>query len=178
MDKKSELIRFFVLLALFYGLWYLLYHFIIEPDGRLNAFLAYNIVSINAGLLEFLGYDVFIYDRVVGLLHTAGIEVIDECTATEVLGLFVGFVLAYPGSNQIRAFLIPIGLLILYLVNIFRIFALILVQNYYPDYLDVSHDYTANTVFYIVIFLLWIIWATFGEESEKSNLTISDSHVS
>lgn len=169
MENKKEIIRFLVILTIFYGLWYLFYYTVIEPGGRINAFVAYNIVSVTAGMLEFLGYEVFIYDRVVALWNTPGIEVIDECTATEVTGLFAGFIIAFPGSWQLRLFFIPIGLLVIYLVNVFRIFSLVLVQYHYPDYLDVSHDYTANTAFYIVIFLLWIIWATFGNEPNQNN---------
>ena len=164
MQNSKETIRFFVILAICYAVWYALYFWWIEPDGRLNALIAYNIVAVTAGLLELFGYTIFVFDRVVGIMFSAGVEVIDGCTATEVIGLFVGFIIAYPGTNQMRLIFIPLGLFVIYLVNVFRIFGLALVQHHFPEYMDASHDYTANTIFYIAIFGLWVLWAIYGEE--------------
>ena len=50
-----------------------------------------------------------------------GLRVADGCNGLSVLGLFAGFVLAYPGSVVRRMLFIPLGVLVIYGVNVGRL---------------------------------------------------------
>ncbi len=163
---------FLVKVSVIYVLWYIAYHVWLLPDGRLDLFVSRNIVSVTASLLQFCGYEVFAFDRVVGIGLANGLEIIDGCNGIETIGLFVGFVVAYPGSRVRRWLFIPTGILVIYLVNVLRIFFLAILQyHWYPSF-QVVHDYTFTLIFYLVVFVMWIIWALFGEpKPEKKSKT-------
>jgi exosortase/archaeosortase family protein len=55
------------------------------------------------------------------------------------------------------------GVAVIYLVNITRIVILSYTQYYWPQVFDFTHDYSTTAIFYIVIFVLWMIWANYGE---------------
>lgn len=151
-------------LLAWFGLWYLFYELWLLPDGRLDAFLSVNIVEVAAGILSFTGQDLFQANRVIGIVGTNGIIVVNGCNGLEAIGLFIGFVMSYPGDHLKRAFFIPMGILVIYLVNVFRIASLVLIQYYYPAGFDFAHDYSTSAIFYIAIFVMWVIWINFGQK--------------
>ncbi len=160
--KFREIVLFIIKALVVYAVWYALYHLWLLPDGRLDQLVSRNIVSVTAALLQLSGYDVFAFDRIVGIGLANGLEIIDGCNGIETIGLFVGFVIAYPGDSVKRWFFIPAGILIIYLTNVFRIYLLAIIQyHWYPGFHTI-HDYTFNLVFYVVVFALWIVWALRG----------------
>ena len=59
----------------------------------------------------------------------SGLRVADGCNGLSVLGLFVGFVLAHPGSVVRRMLFIPLGMLVIYGVNVGRLVTLVALQE-------------------------------------------------
>ncbi len=161
--KNGEIVLFLVKALAVYIIWYVLYHVWILPDGRLDLLVSRNIVSVTAAILQATGYEVFAFDRVIGIGLANGLEIIDGCNGIETIGLFVGFVIAYPGSNMRRWLFIPTGILVIYLVNVLRIYLLAIIQYYWYAGFQVVHDYTFNLIFYMVVFVLWVIWALYGQ---------------
>ena len=68
-----------------------------------------------------------------------------------------------PGRNQSRLYFSILGIVIIYLVNVLRIATLILMQEWAPQFFDITHDYSTTTIFYLVIFLLWMLWVRIAE---------------
>jgi exosortase/archaeosortase family protein len=145
-----------------YAAWFLLYDLWLHPDGRLDAWLSRGMAAATAGALEALGYDTFVRDRVLGLTGQIGVYVEDGCTGLTTLGLFAGFVLAFPGSWRRRAWFIPMGVAIVTLANVARIGLLAVLQRDWPGGFDAVHHFGANTFFYLVVFVLWMAWAQVG----------------
>ncbi len=143
-------------------LWYVFYEMWLLPDGRLDEFLSVNIVNVTGGILSLLGQEFFLGYRTVGLAFTDGLYIIDGCNGLEAIGLFIGFVVAYPGDNIKRALFIPMGILVIYLANVARIVILAFVQLHYPQGFEFAHDYSTSSIFYIIIFLMFIVWINFG----------------
>lgn len=169
-DGQNRVVAVFLLKALsVYVLWFLLYDLWLLPDGRLDLHISRNIVAVTGGMLQFAGFDVFTFDRIVGIGSANGLEIIDGCNGLETIGLFLGFVLAFPGDRIKRWMFIPAGILVLYLVNVIRIFVLSIVQYYWYPGFQFIHDYTFNLIFYLVVFGLWVIWAWYGDSSHKIN---------
>lgn len=74
-----------------YELWLL-------PDGRLrlDEWLSLNIIGVGAGFLEWIGYEVFTVNRILGIGEYLGIEIVNGSNGIVAMGLFLGFILAYP----------------------------------------------------------------------------------
>jgi len=138
-----------------YELWLL-------PDGSLDGWISLNIISNSAGIIQWLGYDVFIYNRIIGIYGNGGIEVVDGCNGIAAMGLFLGFILAYPGSWKKRISFSVVGIGIIYFVNIIRISVLAVTQDEWPAFFDFTHDYSTTTIFYITIFIMWMIWVNYN----------------
>lgn len=161
---KSDVGVFLIKVVGIYLLWYLLYELWLLPDGRLDEWLTTNIVSVSAGILELLGYDFYAAGRLIGIEESAGIYLVDGCSGISAIGLFVGFVIAYPGAWIPRIAFIFIGIGIIYLVNIIRIVVLSITQIRAPEIFTITHDYSTTAIFYLVIFLLWMVWANLGDD--------------
>jgi exosortase/archaeosortase family protein len=80
------------------------------------------------------------------------------CDGLVLYALLVGFVLAYPGSNQRRLWFIPVGIAALWLLNVIRIMALALNHRYSPETFDFDHHYAFNAVAYAALGGLWLLW--------------------
>jgi exosortase/archaeosortase family protein len=145
-----------------YAAWFALYDLWLHPDGRLDAVLSRAVAVATAGSLHAVGYDVFVRDRVLGLAGQTGVYVEDGCTGLTTLGLFAGFVLAFPGTWRRRAWFIPMGLAVVTLAIIARIGFLVVMQRDWPAGFDVVHEFGVSTFFYLVVFALWVLWANLG----------------
>jgi exosortase/archaeosortase family protein len=171
--QKSQLVLFFAKALGVYVLWYILYDLWILPDGRVDLWLSEHIVSLGGSMLAGLGFDVYAQGRIIGLAGTNMLEIIDGCNGIEVIGLFAGFVLAYPGRSLNRLIFIPAGILVLYLTNVVRILVLAITQLHAPG-IFTTHDST-TAIFYVVVFLMWVVWVNFGSRSwSGSNSDKSD----
>ena len=58
------------------------------------------------------------------------------------------------------------GIATIYLVNILRIATLMLMQQWAPQFFDFTHDYSTTTIFYLVIFFLWMLWVRIADGFE------------
>ena len=74
--------------------------------------------------------------------------------------------------NRACIFLV-LGIVIIYLVNVLRIATLMLMQEWAPQFFDITHDYSTTTIFYLVIFLLWMLWVRIAEGFGDSTPQIS-----
>lgn len=171
---RSDIGIFLLKVVGIYLCWYVIYELWLLPDGRLDAWLTTNIVSVSAGILQSLGYDLYATGRLIGIGESAGIYLVDGCSGIAVIGLFVGFVIAYPGEWVPRMAFIFMGIGIIYFVNVIRIVILSITQVQWPSMFDVTHDYSTTAIFYLVIFLLWVVWANLGgKESSEEGLSIN-----
>lgn len=166
---KSDIAIFLLKVFCIYLVWYMVYELWVLPNGYIDEPLSKNIASVSAGILSFLGEDVFYYGRVVGIIGTPGGEIVDGCNGIAAIGLFLGFIFAYPGSWPPRIFFSIFGIAVIYLVNVTRIVVLSYIQLYWPAAFEFTHDYSTTAIFYFVIFILWMIWANYGEPLDTSN---------
>lgn len=162
---NSPIVNFIVRALGFFTIWYLLYDLWLLPAGDLDQWLSLNIVKVGAGWLELFGFDVFAFGRVMGINGFAGVEIVDGCNGITAMGLFLGFIFAYPGDWKNKMSFSMLGLCLIYLINLFRIIILATTQANYPALFDFMHDYSTTTIFYLFIFLLWMIWVNYSDHS-------------
>jgi exosortase/archaeosortase family protein len=162
--KLSPLTVFLLKAGAVYAVWHLLYDYILLPDGRLDTFLSYSGVSIAAGVLSILGWEAESSGRIIYILGTRGVEIQNGCNGLQLLGLYAGFIIAYPGPLRKRMLLLAGGLGILFFANVFRIGGYALSNVYLPEYWDTVHTYSSYVIFYPLVLGLWYTWTVISDQ--------------
>jgi exosortase/archaeosortase family protein len=149
----------FVAACLYLG-WLLAYEGFIGPDGRLDTWLSTNIAAASAGLLRLLGFSatVAVGSPLLCMDGQPAVIVGAPCDGLVLYVLFAGFIVAFPGPLRPKLWFIPLGIVVLYLLNIVRVGALALNQHYAHRSVDFNHHYTFSFVVYACICLLWMQW--------------------
>ena len=167
MTLYKPLIRFFVYAFLIYIGWYFLYGLWLEPNGKLDSLTIDNTIFFSERILNLLGYDVHIDQRNIYIPMFGGAWVGNACNGIPLFVLFTGFVLAFPGPVSKKLLFIPMGILSIHILNIFRVVGLILIQGYAPGELDFNHTYTFTIIVYGYIFVLWMVWVNYFSKIRK-----------
>jgi exosortase/archaeosortase family protein len=157
--RRPEWIGFVLRGLVVYLGWYLLYDRWLLPQGQLDTWLSEHVAMWAGGLLKGLGQQVDVMGRTLRLPPAPGVFIENGCNGLAAMGLFMGFVVAYPGSWRRRAWFIPLGAGILLAVNLLRVTVLALVQRDAPGVFAAAHEVGAQTIFYVAVFALWIVWA-------------------
>lgn len=84
------------------------------------------------------------------------IGIADGCNGLNLFMLFIGFILAYPSTIQLKIAIGLGGIILIFGVNILRCVALGLVEINYPNFTIYAHHYIFNILTYSVVFYLWI----------------------
>lgn len=167
-DKIKPLLKSFAIKAvlLFIG-WQVLYYAVILPDGRANSWLTEQVVSGTKWGLELFGYETT-YDWVGETPEDSGryvfidgqpvVLVADACNGLELMVLFMGFLLCFPGTIKHKLWMIPLGTIMVFIVNVIREIILALNYKFFQDSFDFNHKYTYVLVVYCCVFLLWRFW--------------------
>lgn len=164
---NSRVTRFITKAVAVFLVWYVVYELWLLPDGTLDKWLSLNIIGISAGILNGLNVDVYTVNRIIGIEGFGGIEVVDGCNGISAMGLFLGFMVAYPGKWKPKLSFMLMGIGVIYLVNIFRIIALVITQAQWPSIFHFTHDYSTTGIFYLIIFVLWMVWIQLSEKESE-----------
>lgn len=161
--KQNAFIKFVVTAGFLYLILYLIYQFVVKKYTYYDQKFIGSIIQSVDLILKAIGYKTFtvLQDRdyqVIGIDGSNGVWVGSNCNAITLFSLFSVFIIAYPGKLKDKLWFIPIGVIAIHLLNILRVIALVLIANYYPEYLNFNHTYTFTFLVYSFIFLLWMIW--------------------
>lgn len=162
LATHRALVFFLLKMGAAYAVWFVVYDLWLLPDGRLDAALGEWVASATAAVLGLFAPEAVADGRTVWFREGVGVYIANGCNGLSALSLFVGFVLAYPGSAWRRAAFVPVGLALLVLTNVLRCVSLLVVSAYWPWMFDSVHGMHALFVFYVVIFALWVTWAHVG----------------
>jgi exosortase/archaeosortase family protein len=116
------------------------------------------IINASYFILDVLGYDVNVHNKIIWIGSSEGVKVINACLGWSMMALFIGFIVIYPGSRKSKYWFIPVGLVAITFANVIRITAMLLVSYHKYGLLDFYHKYVFNIILYLVIFILWIYW--------------------
>lgn len=159
---RKRIVEFFLRGLVVWLIWYLIYDHWLEPEGALDHWLCHNLVAVSRFFLRSFNFQTFTSDNIIGLAGYSGIIIIPPCNGMEAMGLFLGFVHAFPGRPWRRWIFSIAGLITIYMTNVVRIIVLVLTQRYWPALFDFTHHYSSTAIFYVVVFLLWVLWAYWG----------------
>ena len=145
-----------------YLVWFFVYQEWLAPDGRLDALLCGQIAAAGVGLLRVVGFEASIdpANSIMVLMNgQPSVLVFAACNGLVLYALFSGFVLAFPGPWQRKLWFIPLGIALIWALNIIRVAALAINQHYAQQTVDFNHHYTFSFIVYACIFGLWMLWA-------------------
>lgn len=170
--KANKFIFYFILKAIIiYVIWFLIYDLWLKKVGILDNLIIDNLVYLSVQFLEFFDYMLYVDHHKVGI-HGAYSSVIvgSGCNALELFALFAGFVLIFEGSWKNKLWFIPLGIIIIHLLNVSRILALIFSGTISKSLLQFNHKYTFTIIMYIITFVGWMIWVKyFASKTKKVN---------
>jgi exosortase family protein XrtF len=87
-------------------------------------------------------------------------RIVEGCNALSVMILFASFVIAFAKEFKKTLLFILSGLLLIHILNIFRISALSYFLYYHPEHNHLIHGVLFPLVIYGFVFMLWIVWVT------------------
>jgi exosortase/archaeosortase family protein len=116
------------------------------------------LVKSSGVLLNLIGYNTDVQGRMIRIEGTVGILLDRGCIGRNLLGLFAGFIIAYPGAIKTKLWYIPLGIMLINLINIIRISALALTLKYAPEYFNINHHAIFQYTVLILTFIMWYFW--------------------
>jgi len=109
-------------------------------------------------LLSIMGFAVEIYGKTIIIIGSYGVHLDRGCLGRNTLGLFIGFIFAFPGKFKSKIWFICLGIVVFIMLNILRISGLAITDYCCREKLDFNHHYVFKIITYSVIFLLWVWW--------------------
>jgi exosortase family protein XrtF len=98
------------------------------------------------------------------------LAVYEGCNGINVMIIFIGFLIAFGPLTKQLFWFIPIGLLIIHVMNLARITLLFWVSIYMKHYMYFMHKYFFTAILYVVVFILWVWWVRkFTSEKDAAN---------
>ena len=85
-------------------------------------------------------------------------RIVEGCNGISVIILFVSFVVAFSGSLKNTLLFVFAGSILIYILNVLRIAALIVLLYFFPKQNHLLHGVFFPLIIYGFIFVLWIIW--------------------
>ena len=122
-------------------------------------FMADHVAKVTTRMLEIMGYSISLSaDNVVRHDNNVAVHVVWACTGLKQAYIFVCIIAFYRGTLKNKLWFIPLGLLVVYLFNIFRIVAITALIKENPEWFYILHEHVFKYLFYVIIFGMWIFW--------------------
>jgi exosortase/archaeosortase family protein len=165
-SRFSPLTLFLLKAGGVYAAWLLIYDFVVLPDGRVDTWLSITSVKLAAAGLSFVGWEIETAGRFIACIGNRGVEIQNGCNGMDLLGLYAGFIIAYPGDLKKRAVFMAGGIGLLFITNVLRIAFFALSNLYFPQYWDPVHYYSSYVFFYPIVLTLWYLWTILSDHTD------------
>jgi len=109
-------------------------------------------------VLNVMGYDVEYFGKIFRIVGSSGVYLDKGCLARNLMGVFVGFIIAYPGIIKKKLWFITLGLVIINILNIIRLSSIAILTDCCPDKVEFNHHYVFKIAVFGFILILWYLW--------------------
>ncbi|MCK0132028.1 exosortase family protein XrtF [Flavobacteriaceae bacterium F08102] len=179
MKKRKTIIKFLLKFFITYFLLLSIYSIYLQKTQDRTVFSCAPITKMvanhTAKLAQLFGYESRTVQHegelsmkfYVDDLYAA--RIVEGCNAVSVIILFLTFIIAFSGSLKATIVFGTAGVLIIYVVNLFRILLLSFLMHNFPEYTYFLHNLFFPAVIYGTTFILWIIWVNKFSYIKKSN---------
>ena len=160
----TPLQRFVLKAICFYGIWLILFEYMLLPDGLFISNICSFLASATYLILALTSFDVINIGNIVAISGSYGVEVIHACSGLDLIGLYISYIISYPGENKIRGIFLISGIIAISVFNIFRLSLLVISDHILPLYWNDIHSYSTYIIFYPLIFGLWYFWTKINDQ--------------
>ncbi len=170
-DKKLAATALFVIkVLLVYLLWKVMFWLFNREGTWLNEvwisftdWFAYKTIQPAAFILRrVLGYQLAYNHRNIIIANTPGLFLANHCLGVSVCVIFTGFILAYKGRWQHKLWYIPVGIFLIYTINVARLTGLGVVESCcYEKFFVLAHTRVYLLMSYGMFFLLIVFWMNY-----------------
>lgn len=121
--------------------------------------MAHQVSHTSLWLLRFFGFNVSLQPgNIIAHANGNSVQIIWACTGLKQAYIFFCIIAFYRGPWMKKLWFVPLGLLVVYFFNIFRITFIIAVVEKHPEWFHFLHLYAFKYAFYLIIFLMWVLW--------------------
>lgn len=121
--------------------------------------MANHVALLVHKILNFIGYhQVMEPNNIMRYDNGNAARIVWACTGLKQAYIFTCIIGFYYGSLKNKLWYIPLGLIVVYLFNIFRIVVVVAVMYNHKRYFDFVHEELFKYLFYGVIFIMWVFW--------------------
>lgn len=85
------------------------------------------------------------------------VKIVWSCSGLKQMFVFFCIIAFYPGAEKHKLWYIPVGLVLIWILNVIRISALVGLFESFSTQFDLFHE-LSKYVFYFVIFMFWVLW--------------------
>lgn len=165
--KLHQFIRLGINVAVLFSIWSLFFSFFRDKEfvDYIYEEIIFHLTNfqlfVSKILLNIAGYEIEIYGKTIKIVGSYGVHLDRGCLGRNVIGVFAGFIIAYPGRIKSKLWYVPAGIGVFVMINIIRIIALALTDNCCPEKLDFNHHIVFQYATYGIILIMWIVWGKF-----------------
>lgn len=160
-DSKMKEVALFVATSfLIYIAWYIVHDFYLLPKTNFINNLINFETKLSVLVLNLLPTNDIYTAKNASIIcnNVRTLRIGEECNGLTLFVLFAGFIMAFPGTLKSKILFIPIGVTIIFIVNILRIVVLAINYKYFRASFSFNHHVTFTYLVYAIIFLMWIYW--------------------
>ncbi|NCS92076.1 MAG: hypothetical protein GW779_06740 [Candidatus Altiarchaeum hamiconexum] len=150
-DNKS--FKFIFFFAVFIIIFYILFLIFVDKISFVREFVALNV----GFLLNLFGIKAITQNSIISMGNFS-MEVIFECTPLFTMLIFFACVLAYPTNKKAKIKGILFGGILIYFIDILRLFSLAIIGKMNPEIFNYIHTYLWQITLIIVILAIWLFW--------------------
>lgn len=161
----NPLIRFFINGIFLVAVWFLFYNFFrynqhVHPHyEKASALLTHLILYVSEKILDTIGLEAHQSGTIIFIEGASqSVNLLRGCMGRNLMGIFAGFILAFPGNYKHKLWYIPTGIAFIILINIFRVIGLAYNSYCCPENTQFNHDTFFNYSIYLLTFVMWTIW--------------------
>lgn len=120
---------------------------------------AHHIAEVCTSIIRGLGMEVYlIKDNVIIYPNGNAVQIVWGCTGIKQAYIFICIIAFYRGPWKHKLWYIPVGLVVVYLFNIFRIAFIAATIRSHPEWFHFLHGILFKYLFYVAIFGMWVVW--------------------
>lgn len=121
--------------------------------------LTSHVAQVVAFILQSIGFEIKTYaNNVIQHTNNTAVRIVWSCTGLKQAFIFTCLIGLYKGEFFKKLWFIPLGLLVVYLINIIRITSISALVKFFPNQFELMHEYIFKYLFYVALFGLWVLW--------------------
>ena len=158
--------------------WYIGYRCIIKPDARIDSSLTkVTTQAITYSLNKYYkeGFSMtpqmdssnqHSFSQIIYYQNSYALLISHPCNGLNLFLLYLGFLFCVPGSIIKKSIFSIVGLVFIFILNIFRCCALAWLNLNKPEWTEFAHHYAFTAIVYVFIFLFWVMFLYESEQHE------------